>query len=268
MRTAAAVLAGFRSTPANAWETATLLEQVALLGETARGLVGLQATLSCLFTGPWDTACTVVVASTALGSQLRVLHEREVGIAILPKPLQAAQLVLERVLAGDRFSWSDFLAWRQDVSPALMVVVPPIGVQVNGTSLEGRFTLAAREGKPMSRVPVEFLYVEHAIETTADDGLIVAVLPEGMLANVGYARFRSWLLERVRLLAVVSVPAGACFVGSGLKCSVVYLQKQASPMVDYPILHGRAHEEDLRVSGGVRTAQLAESLMREVQPCA
>ena len=74
------------------------------------------------------------------------------------------------------------------------------------------------------------------------------------------------LLERARLLAVVSLPAGSCFEGTGVKCSIVILRKQA-PAADYPILMIDVEEGGVDGELAAAKATLDEFLDREVAAC-
>ena len=55
------------------------------------------------------------------------------------------------------------------------------------------------------------------------------VLPDGMLTNASLQGVRDWVLERFKVLAVVSLPPFAfAHFGAGVKSSVVFLEKRST----------------------------------------
>ena len=187
------------------------------------------------------------------------------GTIVLPSELRVLEPLLERFLPDVERVFADFLQSPFDQLYDGVILVPPLGRQLRGTQFDS-FELVKRGGK-RGRVTAELLFVEHALAATAEGGLLVTVLPEGLLSSAGHVDFREWLLEHARLLAVVSLPAGTCFRGTGVKCSVVLLRKQAATD-DYPILMVDVEAADL--SGDVEAAKskLDEFLDREVAACA
>lgn len=261
LRTAAALLAGFDPRPRSRVEVAWLLGALASLLGHSREVSGLGEGLAELLDFP-QFGPRRLVASGGAGAELSVLFHSS-GSASLPKALEALQPVLRRHLSNVEFEFGDFLNSRTEAGYSGVLVVPPLGVECRGAHFE-RFDLSRRGGKPLSRVAAELLYVERGLTATAPGGVLVAVLPEGLLSSAGHAQFREWLLARTRLLAVVSLPAGSCFQGTGVKCSMVLLKKGA-PDADYPILMVDADNGD-----GLATAKRAldNFLNREVSACA
>lgn len=261
LRTAAALLAGFTLRPSSRIELVWLLGALASLlqhkGEVSGLAEGLAEVLALQQLGSRR-----LVVSGGAGAELSVLF-RSSGSAALPTALDALGPVLRRLLPSVELELGDFLHTSTRTDYSGVIVVPPLGVECRGAQFDG-FELSKRGGKSLARVSAELLYVEHALAATAPGGVLVAVLPEGLLSSAGHASFREWLLARARLLAVVSLPAGSCFEGTGVKCSVVLLMKGA-PQGDYPILMVDADDGEGLVAA---KATLDDFLTREVSPCA
>ncbi len=264
LRTAAALLAGFRLHPRSPGELVRLMVAVSSLLPDKGQFSGLTEDLAPLVQARQLGARRLLVSGGA-GAEVAALLGVE-GAVVLPSELRVLEPLLERVLPGVDRVFADFLESTFEQSFDGVIVVPPLGRQLGGAQL-GRFELAKRGGKTRTRVAAELLFVEHALAATADGGVVVTVLPEGLLSSAGHADFREWLLEHARLLAVVSLPAGTCFRGTGVKCSVVLLQKPA-PAGDYPILMVDVEAEGLGGDVEAARSKLDKFLEREVAACA
>jgi hypothetical protein len=263
LRTAAALLAGFRSQPESTDEVLRLLVALSSLLPNSGEASGLTEALAPLVQVRGLGARRLLV-SGGFGAEVAALLAAG-GMIVLPNEVRALEPLLERLLPSIECVFTDFLQLNFERIYDGVVVVPPLGLQLSGAQL-GRFELAKREGKSRSRVPAELLFVEHALAAMADGAVLVAVLPEGLLSSAGHAEFREWLLEHARLLAVVSLPAGTCFRDTGVKCSVVLLRKPADD--DYPILMVDVEADDL--SGDIEAARskLEELFEGEGATCA
>lgn len=62
------------------------------------------------------------------------------------------------------------------------------------------------EQKQVRAFPVEWLFVERALQLTRPDGWLALILPEGVLANARQQGMRDWLLMRAEVRAVVALP--------------------------------------------------------------
>ena len=264
LRTAAALLAGFRIRPESPDETVSLVAAVSSLHRDKRQFAGLTENLVPLVRLDMLGARRLLVSGGA-GAELAALHGAA-GTIVLPTELRVLGPLLERILPNAALMFADFLQSTFERPHDDVVVVPPLGLKLSGVQF-GRFELAKRNGKARTRVAAELLYVEHALTTMADGALLVTVLPEGFLSSAGHAGFREWLLEHAQLLAVVSLPAGTCFHGTGVKCSVVLLRKPAIAN-DYPVLMIDVEADDLGDDVEAARSALVEFLAREVTPCA
>lgn len=263
LRTAAALLAGFRTRPDSPSELGRLMVALSSLLPDNGQLSGLTETLAPLVQARQLGTRRLLVSGGAGAEVAALLGGR--GTIVLPGELRLLEPLLDRVLPNIERVFADFLqsSFQQPYDGA--IVVPPLGLQLNGAQF-ARFELARRGGKTRTRVAAEPLFVEHALASMADGGLLVTVLPEGLLSSAGHTDFREWLLAHARLLAVVSLPAGTCFRGTSVKCSVVLLQKPALAG-DYPILMIDLESENLGGDVEVARSKLDDFLEREVAAC-
>lgn len=82
--------------------------------------------------------------------------------------------------------------------------------------------------KQRTSVKTEIIYCERVWQLLKPGGQAAVVLPDGLLTNASLQGVRDWLLERFKVLAVVSLPQFAfAHFGAGVKSSVVFLEKRA-----------------------------------------
>lgn len=82
--------------------------------------------------------------------------------------------------------------------------------------------------KQRSSVKTEIIYCERVWQLLRPGGQAGVVLPDGLLTNASLQGVRDWILERFKVLAVVSLPQFAfAHYGAGVKSSVVFLEKRA-----------------------------------------
>lgn len=81
--------------------------------------------------------------------------------------------------------------------------------------------------KQRASVKTEIIYCERIWQLLKPHGQAAVVLPDGLLTNASLQGVRDWLLERFKVLAVVSLPQFAfAHFGAGVKSSVVFLEKR------------------------------------------
>jgi Type I restriction-modification system methyltransferase subunit len=81
--------------------------------------------------------------------------------------------------------------------------------------------------KQRASVKTEIIYCERVWQLLKPGGQAAVVLPDGLLTNASLQGVRDWLLERFKVLAVVSLPPFAfAHFGAGVKSSVVFLEKR------------------------------------------
>jgi hypothetical protein len=111
----------------------------------------------------------------------------------------------------------------------LVVGNPPYGVAVG-----------PRDGRPLAS---EARFLLRALDLARPGGHIALVLPSGVLANERLRLLRAELLERCKLLAVISLPRAAFrHAGTNAACSILLL-RNAPPPADHRVFF--AVTEDL-----------------------
>lgn len=81
--------------------------------------------------------------------------------------------------------------------------------------------------KQRTSLKTEVVYCERVWQLLKPGGQAAIVLPDGLLTNASLQGVRDWLLERFKILAVVSLPQFAfAHYGAGVKSSVVFLEKR------------------------------------------
>jgi len=83
--------------------------------------------------------------------------------------------------------------------------------------------------------PPEILFLEASIKLLKPGGRLVVVVPDGILQNSQAGYVRSWIKQRAKLRAVISLPS-VTFVpyGTGVKTSLVVLQKKLPQEASQP----------------------------------
>ncbi len=114
-----------------------------------------------------------------------------------------------------------------DISPEsfdIVVTNPPFGSLLSAEAIArlGAFELA--RGK--KNVPLEILGLERAVAFLRPGGRLGIVLPDSVLSADSTAHVRSWLLRKLKLRAVVSLPAETfCPFGANVKTNIVFGRK-------------------------------------------
>ncbi len=81
--------------------------------------------------------------------------------------------------------------------------------------------------KQRATVKTEVIYCERIWQLLKPGGQAAVVLPDGLLTNASLQGVRDWILERFKVLAVVSLPQFAfAHFGAGVKSSVAFLEKR------------------------------------------
>lgn len=82
---------------------------------------------------------------------------------------------------------------------------PPFTIPYTDKAVLSNYNL----GRGKESEELDLLFVERSLRLLCDSGRLLIILPEGILNLPKYASFRKWLLKRVFVSAVVSLPAGA-----------------------------------------------------------
>ena len=107
------------------------------------------------------------------------------------------------------------------------------------------------EAKVRGSVKTEIVYCERIWQLLKPGGRAAVVLPDGLLTNDSLQGVRSWILERFRVLAVVSLPQFAfAHFGAGVKSSVLFLEKRrfsrySEAEAELVVVHGVSDDEPI-----------------------
>ena len=76
-------------------------------------------------------------------------------------------------------------------------------------------------------VASEILFIEQCWHFLVEGGYLAIVIPDGILTNASLQYVRDWMMEKFRVLAVVSLPQTTFMsTGAGVKSSVLFLRKR------------------------------------------
>ena len=106
---------------------------------------------------------------------------------------------------------------------------PPFGgrAKIEDSHVLGQYELPSWEvAAERASMPAEQLFIEAAMRFLKPGGILVIVLPKGILNNPGNRFIRSWLLKRSQLMAVVDLPETTFAASKGINNpSVIVIKK-------------------------------------------
>jgi hypothetical protein len=241
----ACLLAPFRITPKMESELATILEAV---GEASAGGVALPGVL---FRGVAEIARELVkvrkpralaVIGQTIDTFISAAANAQRAAVYLPRVDSALAHLLTELLPGVSVRGSHTIDPFADTD--LLLVVLPFRSRV----IDRDRPLKNEVGRPKIDAPrsqaIEVLALEEAIRMAPPGAWIAALVPESMLANAGHAETRRWLLERVRVLAVIGFERPV-FSRSPLRASLLLVENKR-PVQDYDIFMCELGEQDFQ----------------------
>lgn len=132
----------------------------------------------------------------------------------------------------------DFKANRFD----MILTNPPFGAIVKET--EKKYLSKYKLAKKKKSQKTEILFIERCLEfLKPKTGRMGIILPDGILTNSTLQKVRDFLMEKSKILAVVSLPQFAfSHYGAGVKSSLVFIRKKGKneKIGDYPIFMAMA----------------------------
>lgn len=126
---------------------------------------------------------------------------------------------------------------------------PPFGASVSSAekSYVETYELGKNGSKKRANQKTEILFIERIWQfLKPDTGIAGIILPDGILTNSSLQYVRDFILDKFKLLAVVSIPQTAfSHYGAGVKCSVMFVQKWGDKTAlekqsDYPVFMAKA----------------------------
>ena len=99
----------------------------------------------------------------------------------------------------------------------LILTNPPFAGEVSDPDLLASYQLSRGGG----RIERDVLFIERCIELLRPGGRLVIVLPHNKVGGRRFAPLRSWLLQRLRVLAVVGLPQATFMPHTSQKTAIV-----------------------------------------------
>lgn len=240
-----AIISGFTVIPRNEDELIILLEWLGQLRDGRKSSYGLPGSLAFIFKTVRANSRNLEVATSVIGSQLLSLSGTHKSTLVLENGNPEIYPVFERLFPTTRLVMADYPSYMPIKAPDRIILVPPFGqLSVDKDKLK-KFSPFFTDNTIKSKTPLEYVYLLHAIEHIAVNGVIVALVPEGILSGVSHSVFRNWLLKHIQLLGVISLPSGHCFEGTALRCSLLFMRKRDKIPNDYPITMLELRSQDL-----------------------
>jgi len=117
----------------------------------------------------------------------------------------------------------------------LVVGNPPFSSWFQRVESEERlsnYELAKNNGNLKRSQAIEILFLEIFVKLAKVAGLIVIVLPDGILSNPQYQYVREFILKNTKVLHIISLPRNI-FAQTSAKTSILILRKQSETNLDY-----------------------------------
>lgn len=258
-----AVLAGFRLKPATPEESAQLTDWVARASDDKKCIHGLPLALSPVFQSMGESANSIALVTSAVGAQFSILSGSGNDEVVLEDGKQELLSLLQVLYPKASFIDDGYLESKPANKKDAVVLIPPFGRSIQ-LKKDAALTSPFFKGNPASKkYPAEYLYLIKAIDQCKPDGLIAAVLPEGILSGSSHRAFRDWLLDTLQILDVVSLPPGFCFSGTAIRCSILFMKKAKQLPDDYSISMTELRQEDF---GSDVIATLIETIKAAFNP--
>ncbi len=136
--------------------------------------------------------------------------------------------------------------------------------------------VAKRRAAALDRLrsyPAEALFLELCLSLARDGGHVAIILPEGICANARYAKVREWLLNRVRIDAVVGLPKNTFRRTGAAAKTVLMVMTKRRPSPSHQVLLGEVTDWNEPRAGGrlpthftARRKQSTPELLRRLDP--
>jgi len=107
----------------------------------------------------------------------------------------------------------------------ILMTNPPFAGKINEREILRQYRLAERNGRTVSRMGRDILFLERNLNFLKQGGRMAIVLSQGRLNNISDLPIRNFLFGKARILAVVGLHVNTFKPHTGTKTSVVFLQK-------------------------------------------
>ena len=91
------------------------------------------------------------------------------------------------------------------------------------------------KGKLKEQETPQILFIERCLQLLKNGGRMAIVLPDGIYGNNQLGYVRKFIMKRARIVAVIDVPKETFQPNTGIKTSILILQKTNNIPTDYPV---------------------------------
>jgi len=126
------------------------------------------------------------------------------------------------------------------------------------TELKDRISDNNNKKKWRTSQNTEILFLERCYRYLREGGLLAIVIPDGVLTNSSSQFVRDWLIERFRILSVVSLPQHTfSHVKAGVKSSILFLRKHPRSLTM------QFERSLLQIKQNVKAEKITDKVQRE-----
>lgn len=126
----------------------------------------------------------------------------------------------------------------------ILLTNPPFAGNINEREILKQYQLAERNGKSVSKIGRDILFIEKCLNFLKPGGRCAIVLPQGRLNNSSDLHIRNFIFDKARLLAVVGLGVNTFKPHTGTKTSVIFLQKYTNEELEEIRNSVSTHEEE------------------------
>lgn len=114
---------------------------------------------------------------------------------------------------------------------------PPFAGDISDSSILSHYELSYRRSgqRTVRGVDRDVLFIERCVRALRPGGRLAIVVPQGILCNENTRYVREWLFDHCRILGSVGLDPFTFLPHTGTKTSVLFIQKNDSRGLDYPI---------------------------------
>lgn len=144
------------------------------------------------------------------------------GVDIDARAVRVAKALL--VIAGgssDGIMLGNSLLGEEEAVADVILTNPPFAGNVREEALLARYELASSKRS----IERDVLFVERCVKLLKPGGRMAMVLPHNKLAAGPYAKLRGWLMERVRVVAVIGLGRHTFLPHTHQKAGILVVQK-------------------------------------------
>jgi type I restriction-modification system DNA methylase subunit len=187
---------------------------------------------------------------------------------LIIEQLDSLETKSSSLISGNSYTIEDSLKKHKLNGFDFIVTNPPFAGDVSAASYQADYE-TARNGS--SRTEKDVLFIERCLSLLADGGRLAIVLPDNKVSSKKFHWLRKWLLERVRILAVVSLHGYTFKPHTSQKACVVFIIKTKSKSDQHISFYrsdkpGKTSNGDLVYANGVvdhDLDEIANALVKE-----